>query len=239
MKYNLVYKQFGEYSILIEWPQRIDTCILYDILGFKLHIAQSEQFALNYINHAYAALFLSFELKNFNFLTIVSQLKNMYQQSQKLPQTNCSTWNIPVCYDKSFGIDLDSIAKQKQMTPETLVKLHTAPVYTVFFIGFLPGFLYLGGLHTSLSTPRKATPRSKVLQGAVAIGGSQTGIYPTECPGGWQIIGNTPIRFFDRVKPSPCFAKAGDVLKFYGVSLEEHRAIAAAVITGNYIIQQG
>ena len=124
-----------------------------------------------------------------------------------------------------FGVDLEVISKEKGLTKEQIITLHSASVYTVYFIGFLPGFLYLGGLNEKLHIPRKSTPRLQIKKGSVAIGGNQTGVYPNESPGGWNIIGNTPISFFDVSKDKPCFAKAGDGIVFHSISVKEHADI--------------
>jgi inhibitor of KinA len=147
-------------------------------------------------------------------------------------------WQIPVCYNDEFGIDLEFVSKQKSLTKTQIIQRHSQVNYRVFFIGFLPGFLYLGGLDKSLHIPRKSSPRLAVKKGAVAIGGSQTGIYPGVSPGGWNIIGNSPISFFDVTKEQPCFAKAGDFIQFKSVSIEEYRDIKEQVIRGVYKIQQ-
>jgi inhibitor of KinA len=142
-----------------------------------------------------------------------------------------------VCYDSIFGLDLIEISKQKGMSEDAIIKLHSQTFYTVYFIGFLPGFLYLGGLDEKLYFPRKETPRLKVEKGAVAIGGKQTGVYPNISPGGWQIIGNSPISFFDSSKGEPCFAKSGDKIEFYAISKEKYDDIKALVDAGVYQLE--
>jgi inhibitor of KinA len=237
MKYELKYKRYGASSILIEWPQRIERLILDDILGFKSKVEERYSKDLNFINHAYASLLLSFKGDVLDFSSEVEKLKEIYESSDGNQLMNRTLWKIPVCYDESFGIDLVDLAITKNSTTETIIQLHTAPIYTVFFIGFLPGFLYLGDLDKALHTPRKSTPRLKIKKGAVAIGGEQTGIYPIESPGGWNIIGNSPINFFDLSREAPSFAKAGDSLQFYSVSIKKYNDIKALVEAGVYQIE--
>ncbi|GGD25586.1 5-oxoprolinase subunit PxpB [Hyunsoonleella pacifica] len=234
MKYKLKYKRFSETSILIEWPQKIEKSILDDILVFKEKIEQSDLFSNGFINHAYASLLLNFNDAVFDFALKIEELNGLYKQPNIKNNLNSRLWRIPVCYDKRFGIDLDDISKGKNIEIEELVKRHTTPVYTIFFIGFLPGFLYLGGLDTSLFVPRRAVPRLKIPSGSVAIGGQQTGIYPSESPGGWHIIGNSPINFFDVSKEEPCFSRSGDRLQFYAISLKEYNDIKTLVAAGVY-----
>jgi inhibitor of KinA len=141
-------------------------------------------------------------------------------------------WQLPVCYDKSFGIDLEEIAKKRNLTVEEIEVLHHSVTYRVYFTGFLPGFLYLGGLSGKLVMPRKETPRSMIVKGAVAIGGSQTGIYPQESPGGWNIIGNCPIPLFDVHWKLPCKIRSGDQVQFSPISMNEYEALLKSIQSG-------
>jgi len=147
---------------------------------------------------------------------LIKFIKKIYKEDYSDELANRKTWNIPVCYD--FGLDLETVLNEKKLNREDFISLHSAPYYTVYGIGFLPGFLYLGGLSDQLAIPRKEIPRISVFKGAVAIGGNQTGIYPQDSPGGWHIIGKTPISLFDSHKEDPTFIKPGDKIKFYSVS---------------------
>ena len=124
---------------------------------------------------------------------------------------------------------MDEISIKKNLSKQKIIALHAQAIYTVYFIGFLPGFLYLGGLDPALNFPRKQIPRLQIKKGAVGIGGVQTGVYPTQSPGGWNIIGNSPISFFNASNKIPCFAKAGDKIQFYTISLKKHKEITALV----------
>jgi inhibitor of KinA len=127
---------------------------------------------------------------------------------------------IPVCYDLSLGTDLPWVSSHLNLSLEEIISLHTSVVYRVYMIGFIPGFPYMGTLPTALEVPRKQTPSIKIPAGSVAIAGKQTGIYPAEVPGGWQMIGRTPLRMFDPTK-SPCsFLNAGDIVQFKPITLE-------------------
>jgi inhibitor of KinA len=121
---------------------------------------------------------------------------------------------IPVCYGGEFGPDLASVAEHARLTPEQVIELHSSASYLVYFLGFSPGFPYLGGLPENLATPRLPAPRKRVPAGSVAIGGSQTGVYPMESPGGWRIIGRTSLRLFDPDASPPALLRAGDTVRF-------------------------
>lgn len=128
---------------------------------------------------------------------------------------------IPVCYDASVAPDLEDVAVRAGLEPRQVAELHAAPEYVVHMIGFLPGFPYLGGLDARLSTPRRPVPRTKVPAGSVAIGGMHTGVYTIESPGGWQLIGRTPMSLFDVAKEPPALLRIGDRVRFRPITLRE------------------
>lgn len=130
--------------------------------------------------------------------------------------------SIPVCYDPVFGHDLGSVAEAKNMAIDELIRLHCSTVYRVYMIGFLPGFAYMGRVDERLVMPRRPVPREQVAAGSVGIAGWQTGIYPLDSPGGWQILGRTPVRMFNAQQDPPVVVAAGDTVSFYSISLEEY-----------------
>ncbi len=127
--------------------------------------------------------------------------------------------SIPVCYDPSLGVDLPWVSSHLNLSVDEIISLHTSVAYRVYMIGFIPGFPYMGTLPKQLEVPRKQTPSLKIPMGSVAIAGKQTGIYPAEVPGGWQVIGRTPLKMFDP-STSPCsFLNAGDLVQFNPITL--------------------
>ena len=134
---------------------------------------------------------------------------------------------IPVCYDAEFGFDIADVASHCRLPVEEVTRRHSSAEYAVATIGFTPGFPYLAGLPAELETPRRAAPRPSVPAGSVGIAGIQTGVYPMNSPGGWQIIGRTPLRLFDPTKPSPALLTAGDRVRFRPITREEFYASAA------------
>lgn len=128
---------------------------------------------------------------------------------------------IPVCYDPEFGFDVDHVAQCAQISVREVVDLHCAPEYRVSCIGFTPGFPFLSGLPKKLATPRRSTPRTEIPTGSVGIGGKQTGVYPLKSPGGWNVIGRTPLRLFDPKRSPPALLRAGDRVRFRPITREE------------------
>jgi inhibitor of KinA len=236
-QYKLTYKPYGAHSILIEWPTKIHNDILNDVLCFKQIIENKYVKEKVQVKSAYSSLLVFYVLGINNIYDKISTLKSAYEVMNGLNKPTFKRWNIPVCYDDEFGIDLDEISSRNNISKSDIIRLHSTSIYTVYFIGFLPGFLYLGGLKKELYIPRKSTPRLAVEKGAIAIGGNQTGVYPNASPGGWNIIGNTPIDFFEANSNPPCFAKAGDQIQFYPISRKEHSVIKKLVEAGVYQLE--
>lgn len=154
----------------------------------------------------------------------VLKLRTLFMECA-VSQKHGKTIEIPVCYDGEFGLDLELVARQKNLAVEEIIALHTAPLYEVKMIGFMPGFPYLEGLDARLNTPRLASPRLRVNPGSIGIGGGQTGIYPHASPGGWNLIGGTGVKLFSSDAADPCLLEPGDSVKFVPVTPAMHRDI--------------
>jgi KipI family sensor histidine kinase inhibitor len=158
-------------------------------------------------------LTVQFDPKKFQAQVIIDQLQE-FTNSTKAAEFEPRDIQIPVKYGGQYGPDLTLVAAHCQLTPEQVIELHSTGVYLVYFLGFQPGFAYLGGLAPQLTTPRRAEPRIRIEAGAVGIGGNQTGIYPSASPGGWQIIGQTNLSLFDAQRPQPSLLQPGDIVRF-------------------------
>ena len=132
---------------------------------------------------------------------------------------------IPVCYDPEFGIDLDRVAEHTKLSEREIVDLHSTREYRVACIGFVPGFTFLAGLPKNLATPRRDEPRKEIPPGSVGIGGAQTGIYPLRSPGGWNLIGRTPLKLFDPTKDPPTLLCPGDRVRFRAITRDEFESL--------------
>jgi inhibitor of KinA len=132
---------------------------------------------------------------------------------------------IPACYDPEFALDIERVAEHAQLSASEVVDLHSSAEYRVSCIGFTPGFPFLSGMPKKLATPRRETPRKEIPAGSVGIGGAQTGIYPLRSPGGWNLIGRTPLKLFDPAKNPPALLQAGDRVRFRAVTREQFESL--------------
>lgn len=228
-------KPFGLHAILVEWPMEVSEVILNNILQFetflKNHCLEGSDW--EYVS-AYNSLLIVNKKVTLDYASFSEKLQHWYVSMGEKKPYQKYLWRLPVSYEKEFGIDLDEISQQLSLTETEIIALHTSHIYTVYGIGFLPGFMYLGGLPKVLETARKNTPRMVVKKGAVGIAGKQTGIYPQESPGGWNIIGSCPVPIFDATKKEPCFVTVGDQIQFYKVSRAKYDLHKIEVEVGIY-----
>ncbi len=220
------YKIFplGENALTVEFGNSISAETNRRVLNLAKYFEKNPFSGLIETVPAYASLTCFYDVyvvkHTFtNFPTVFETVKNLIENAlEKVCEDNFlkdRLIEIPVNFDKKFALDLEFVAEINQLTCEEVVEIFTAQTFQVFMLGFLPGFAYLGEIDEQISAPRKETPRTKVPKGSVGIAGRQTGIYPLESPGGWQIIGKTNLEMFDVKAENPCILKVGDLVKFY------------------------
>lgn len=144
---------------------------------------------------------------------------------------------IPTVYGGEYGPDLAYVAQHASLSEEEVIRIHTGTDYLVYMLGFSPGFTYLGGLDERIATPRLESPRVKIPAGSVGIAGSQTGMYPSESPGGWQLIGRTPLKLYDPKKEPPVFIQAGDYIRYVAITESEYAEIEEQVNAGRFQVK--
>ena len=216
-------KPFGVHAILIEWPIEVSETILESILRFESYLKTDCLNGKDWeMVTSYNSLLVINRKEELGFDELTKNIFKWYGQVRDVKHPDRFLWRLPVSYDLEFAPDLQEVAEVLNKSIPEIIALHTAPTYTVYGIGFLPGFMYLGGLDKELEIPRKATPRLKVAKGSVGIAGKQAGIYPQESPGGWNIIGNCSVPIFDAKKEAPCFVSVGDKIQFYEISRAEY-----------------
>ncbi|MCL6217785.1 5-oxoprolinase subunit PxpB [Zunongwangia pacifica] len=224
----------GDNAILVQFEQIISEKLLDKVLFYRNLIQQLYVEQKVEVINTYNSILINYFVAIEDVYSDVKAIKEVFQQHNNTKILESSVFEIPVCYDLEFGIDLELIAKEKNLQISEIISLHTQPEYRVYFMGFLPGFLYLGGLDKKLQISRKSQPRMKIEKGAVGIGENQTGIYPKVSPGGWQIIGNCPINFFNKNTQIPAQISAGDYIKFKSIDRTEYDCVKQQVEQGKF-----
>ena len=215
------YRLMGDRSVLVELGDEISLQVNQKVRELFVALDQRMIDGILELVPGYRSLLVVFNPLEIELEKLKRKIDETVGQldSSQLPPFKIV--KIPVVYGDDYGPDLEWVAEFQKISTEEVIQLHTEPLYSVFMIGFMPGFPYLGELPDALVTPRRETPRTHVPQGSVAIAQKQTGIYPVESPGGWQIIGRTPISLFDPAKKQPSLMKMGDQVKFYAISRED------------------
>ncbi|HLK28070.1 MAG TPA: 5-oxoprolinase subunit PxpB [Puia sp.] len=228
---DLHYKIYplGDAAACIDLGNIIDEDINRKIIAIQSWLHSNPFEGLKDIVIAYASISVYYDplitKKRTHFQSTVfefirQKLEAAFSNSTTIDENDKKVIRIPVCYSDEFAIDINFISSKKQISREEIIHLHTSKTYRVYMIGFLPGFSYLGQVDEKLIIPRKKKPIT-VAAGSVGIAGSQTGVYPLACPGGWQIIGRTPMKFFDSKATLPVMMNAGDHVQFYEISRDE------------------
>jgi KipI family sensor histidine kinase inhibitor len=173
----------------------------------------------------YTTLLLAYDPETVSHASLAEIVRSRLQEMASLELPEPRTVTIPVAYGGDFGPDIDFVARHNGLTPKEVIALHTAGRYPVYMLGFTPGFPYLGGLSEKLWTPRLETPRTHVPAGSVGIANNQTGIYPVDSPGGWQLIGRTPLKLFDPGREDPFLVHPGEIVIFQAITAEEYHRL--------------
>ena len=183
---------------------------------------------------SYSALLINYNPQVIRFEEIRCRVEKILSMDVKADAAARKIVEIPVCYGGEYGPDLQTIADHAGLTPEEVIDIHSSRDYLIYMLGFLPGFCYLGGLDERIHTPRLANPRLRIREGSVGIGGNATGIYPMDSPGGWQLMGLTPVKTYDPTKPVPILLNAGEYIRFIPIDEAEFQRIRALSEKGEY-----
>jgi inhibitor of KinA len=223
MKPELVFHPLGDQAVLVSVGNNISQALSKDVYSLYHALRKHTDPSWLDIIPAYASVTVVFDAKQFVtpsasvYETQVKKIKAVAALATATQDQAPRVVRIPVCYHADFALDSSSICKRMKLTEEQLINLHTEKSYFVYMIGFLPGFAYMGSVDPRIASPRLDKPRTLVPKGSVGIAGFQTGIYPFDSPGGWNIIGRTPLNMFDPAKEAPTFLQPGDEVYFYAI----------------------
>ena len=220
------YRIAGDRGLLIEYGDLIDPDVNNKVRSMAIVMAQDAPEGITEVIPTYRSLLIVYDPSITNPTKLQELLETREARLDDIVIPPPKTVKIPVCYGGEFGADIEFVAECHNLTVAEVIELHCQPEYLIYMVGFTPGFPFLGGLSEKLHTPRLETPRTFVPEGSVGIANNQTGIYPVASPGGWQLIGRTPVKLFAPGRPNPFLYQAGDRIKFCPISTEEYARIS-------------
>jgi inhibitor of KinA len=215
----------GDRAILVQFDPVISVKINRKVIALAKCLNELRLPGIEEWVPAYASLLIYYNPLKIGYNKLVEKLTSLNIATDGSSDVETKVHELPVLYGGEWGVDLEDVARYHGMTTEDVVRIHTAPTYPVYMVGFAPGFPYLGGLDHRIHTPRLESPRIKVPAGSVGIAGQQTGIYPLDSPGGWRLIGHTPIPLFRPNHPEPVLISAGDSIRFVPITEAEYHQI--------------
>ena len=217
-----VFRIAGDRGLLVEFGEGIDPKVNTKVRAMAKFLEKKTPKGVKEMLPTYRSLLFIYDPGVTNPDILCKRIEKFNNTLEKMEIDPFKVVEIPVCYANKFGPDMENVQKAHGLTTEEVIFLHSKPEYLIYMVGFTPGFAFLGGLDEKLHTPRLTTPRMLVPEGSVGIANNQTGMYPIASPGGWQLIGKTPLKLFAPDRANPFLYKAGDKIKFKPISQTEY-----------------
>ena len=231
----------GDSSILLQFGNTIDPAINRKIAATVQLMREQHINGVTDVIPAFCSLLINYDPRVISYEQIKRRMEALVKIDVTAGDTRKRVFEIPVCYGGEYGPDIQNIADHAGLSVEEVIQIHTSRDYLIYMLGFLPGFTYLGGLDERIHTPRLANPRIRIPAGSVGIGGSQTGIYPMDSPGVWQLMGMTPVKTYDPDREVPILVEAGDYIRFVAIDEDEFHRIKELVDKNEYqcVVREG
>lgn len=224
----------GDTSLSVEFGNEIKESINHDIRAYKIALEKAEIPGIVETVPTYRSLMVHYNPRIIRNGELKEKLEKLLSEMGDIEIPPSPVLEIPVLYGGEMGPDLPFVAENAGLSEEEVIRIHSGTEYLIYMLGFTPGFTYLGGMSDKIATPRLQQPRVKIPAGSVGIAGSQTGIYPIDSPGGWQLIGRTPLKMYDPNRETPILPEAGQYMKFYPIDQAEYDRILKEVVEGRY-----
>lgn len=223
----------GDTALVVEFGDRVERSLSDSVLRLSARVRASALHGVTETVPTYRSLMVHYDPLVTDSASLIADIGTLLGESGS-HRAQATLWRIPACYAPSHAPDLEEVAQRTGFTTDEVIGLHTGTCFHVYMVGFVPGFPYMGDLPQALALPRRTDPRVKVPAGSIAIAMGQTAIYPVESPGGWHLIGATPIRLFDPGSARPALLRPGDQVRFDPIGAAEFEGIAADVARGAY-----
>jgi KipI family sensor histidine kinase inhibitor len=235
--YNEIkYIPAGDKSVVMEFGNSIKPEINAKIRNMVTAVEENSIKGILEIIPTYRSILIIYDPLQIQYNSLVKYLKETLSRLGNASEGEIRIVELPTVYGGEYGPDIEFVANHNNLTVEEVIKLHSSIDYLLYMLGFTPGFGYLGGMSKKIETPRLQVPRTKIPAGSTGIAGSQTGIYPIDSPGGWQLIGRTPVKLYDPLGTPPILLNAGDFVRFIPISEEEYLKIQEEIKNGKYIL---
>lgn len=239
MKYEAArFLTFGDRGLVAEFGNAISPEISAKVRGLYMAVLSSDIPGITDLNPTYRSLMVEYDPEMILYEELTARLMALESRMEELSLPEPNILVVPTLYGgEEYGPDMQTVMETSGLTQEEVIAIHTGTDYLVYMLGFSPGFSYLGGMDKRIETPRLKVPRALIPGGSVGIAGQQTGIYSIDSPGGWQLIGRTPIKIYDPYREKPILHKAGDYIRFVQIDKGEYDKICAQVEAGTYEYQ--
>lgn len=234
---NVRFLLTGDTSLTVEFGNEISEAINHDIRAYKIALEKAGLPGIVELVPTYRSLMVHYDPAVLPYQELRERLEKLLDDMGEIEIPPSPVLEIPVLYGGEMGPDLPFVAEHAGLSEEEVIRIHSSTEYLIYMLGFTPGFTYLGGMSEKIATPRLKQPRVKIPAGSVGIAGTQTGVYPIDSPGGWQLIGRTPVKMYDPDRETPILPEAGQYIKFYPVTQEEYDAIRKEVDAGTFVLK--
>ena len=234
---NVRFLLTGDTSLSVEFANEISEAVNHDIRAYKTLLEKAGIPGIVETVPTYRSLMVHYDPLVIRYGPLREKLEQLLVEMDALEIPPSLVLEIPVLYGGEIGPDLPFVAEHSGLSEEEVVRIHSSAEYLIYMLGFTPGFTYLGGMSEKIAVPRLKQPRVKIPAGSVGIAGTQTGIYPIDSPGGWQLIGRTPVKMYDPDRETPILPTAGQYIQFFPVTQDEYDAILQEVEAGAYTVK--
>lgn len=227
----------GDRALVAEFENRIDESVNDRVHALAEFLKGQNLEGIVEVQPTFRSLMIYYDPLRISFREIQEAARRAGSAADPAAKKKRRILQIPCCYGARFGQDLADLERHTGLDRDEIIAIHSSVDYKIYMMGFLPGFVYLGGMDERICMPRLENPRVKIQPGAVGIGGNQTGVYPVASPGGWRLIGGTPVDFYDPFRADPILCRAGEYIRFLPITIDEYYDIRRLVSEGKYEVK--